>query len=238
MNGVIQIANQQILTTYQHQWETEGKTVVWLAIDGEIAGIIGITDAVKSTAIATVTRLKQLGLAVVLLTGDNLANAQRLAQRVGIDRVFAQVQPQGKAEVIRTLQSNSTRKHRPIVAMVGDGINDAPALAQADVGIAMGTGTDIAIAASDVTIISSNLQTIINAIELSRATLTNIKQNLFFAFIFNILGIPIAAGVFYPIFGWLLNPMLAGGAMAFSSVLVVTNALRLKKFRPSPLSSS
>lgn len=236
VHGVMQIANQQILATYQHQWETEGKIVVWLAIDGEIAGIVGITDAVKSTAIATVTKLKQLGLEVVLLTGDNLTNAERLAHKVGINRVFAQVKPQGKADVIRTLQFSGKRKHRLIVAMVGDGINDAPALAGADVGIAMGTGTDIAIAASDVTIISSDLQTIITAIELSRATLTNIKQNLFFASIFNILGIPIAAGIFYPIFGWLLTPILAAGAMALSSVLVVTNAFRLKRFRPSALS--
>jgi P-type Cu+ transporter len=241
IQGVIQVANQQILASYQRQWETAGKTVVWLAIDGEVAGTLGITDEVKSTAIDTIARLKQLGLEVVLLTGDNLANAQRLAERVGIEspgerlrqRVFAQVKPQGKAEVIKLLQSSTNGKHRSLVAMVGDGINDAPALAQADIGIAMGSGTDIAIAASDVTIVSPNLQTIVTAIELSRATLTNIKQNLFFAFIFNIIGIPIAAGVFYPIFGWLLDPMLAGGAMALSSVSVVTNALRLKRFRPS-----
>jgi P-type Cu+ transporter len=231
--GVMQVANQQILHSYQQKWEQAGKTVVWLAIDGEVAGTLGITDEVKSTAIETISRLKQLGLEVVLLTGDNLATAQRLAGRVGIDRVFAQVKPQGKAEVIQLLQSPSNGKHPSLVAMVGDGINDAPALAQADVGIAMGSGTDIAIATSDVTIISPNLQTIVTAIELSRATLTNIKQNLFFAFIFNIIGIPIAAGVFYPIFGWLLDPMLAGGAMALSSVSVVTNALRLKRFRPS-----
>jgi P-type Cu+ transporter len=234
MQGVMQVANHQILASYQRQWEMAGKTVVWFAIDGEVAGTIGITDELKSTAIDTIVRLKQLGLEVVLLTGDNLANAQRLAGRTGIDRVFAQVKPQGKAEVIQTLQLSPTNsKHRRLVAMVGDGINDAPALAQADVGIAMGSGTDIAIAASDVTIISPNLQTIVTAIELSRATLTNIKQNLFFAFIFNIIGIPIAAGVFYPIFGWLLDPMLTGGAMALSSVSVVTNALRLRGFRPS-----
>jgi P-type Cu+ transporter len=233
IQGVIQVANQQILSSYQRQWETAGKTVVWLAIDGEVAGTIGITDELKPTAIDTIYRLKQLGLEVVLLTGDNLANAQRLAGRVGIERVFAQIKPQGKAEVIQLLQSSTNGKNRPLVAMVGDGINDAPALAQSDVGIAMGSGTDVAIAASDVTIISPNLQTIVTAIELSRATLTNIKQNLFFAFIFNIIGIPIAAGVFYPIFGWLLDPMLAGGAMALSSVSVVTNALRLKRFRPS-----
>ena len=233
VDGALQIANRRILSGYQQQWEAEGKTVVWLAIDREIAGIIGITDELKVTAIDTITKLKKLGLNVVLLTGDNLANAQRLAARVGIDRVFAGIKPQGKAEVIRTLQSTTMGKRRMIVAMVGDGINDAPALAQADIGIAMGTGTDIAIAASDVTIISPDLQAIITAIELSRATLNNIKQNLFFAFIFNILGIPIAAGVFYPFFGWLLDPMLAGAAMALSSVSVVMNALRLKRFRPS-----
>ena len=233
VDGALQIANRRILMGYQQEWATAGKTVVWLAIDREIAGIIGITDELKASAIDTITRLKKLGLDVVLLTGDNSANAQRLATRVGIDRVFAEVQPQGKAEVISTLQSTTIGKRRRIVAMVGDGINDAPALAQADVGIAMGTGTDIAIAASDVTIVSPNLQAIITAIELSRATLNNIKQNLFFASIFNILGIPIAAGIFYPIFGWLLDPMLAGGAMALSSVSVVANALRLKRFRPS-----
>jgi P-type Cu+ transporter len=229
-NMVLQVANHQILTNYQHQWEAEGKTVAWMAIDSEIAGIIAISDTVKPTAITTVAKLKKLGLEVVLLTGDNRANAERLAQSLGIDRVFARVKPQGKAEVIRTLQSKSNGKHRSIVAMVGDGINDAPALAQADVGISVGTGTDIAIAASDVTIISPDLQSIITAIKLSRATLNNIKQNLFFAFIYNIIGIPIAAGLFYPLFGWLLNPAIAGGAMAFSSVSVVANALRLRRF--------
>jgi P-type Cu+ transporter len=228
---VLQLANHRILTNYQQQWEAAGKTVVWVAIDKEIAGIFGITDAVKPSAATTVTRLKKLGLEVVLLTGDNLPNAERLAKSLGIDRVFAQVKPQGKAEVIKTLQSTFSGKHRSIVAMVGDGINDAPALAQADVGISLGTGTDIAIAASDVTIISPDLQAIITAIKLSRATLTNIKQNLFFAFIYNIIGIPIAAGIFYPVFGWLLNPAIAGGAMAFSSVSVVANALRLRKLK-------
>jgi P-type Cu+ transporter len=231
ISTVLQAANRHILTDYQQQWEAEGKTVVWVAIDREIAGIIGISDAIKPSAASTIARLQKLGLSVVLLTGDNFANADRLATNLGIDRVFAQVKPQEKAEVIRTLQSVSVGKHRAIVAMVGDGINDAPALAQADVGIAMGTGTDIAIAASDVTIISTDLQAIITAIKLSRATIDNIKQNLFFAFIYNIIGIPIAAGLFYPLFGWLLNPTIAGGAMAFSSVSVVTNALRLRRFK-------
>ncbi len=233
INGVMQIANQQILTSYERQWETEGKTVVWLAIDGEIAGIIGITDEIKPRAIETITRLKQLGLEVILLTGDNWANAQRLARRVGIDRVFAQVQPQGKAELIQSLQATMVGKHRSIVAMVGDGLNDAPALAQADVGIAMGEGHEIAISASDITIVSPSLQAIITAIELSRATLTNVHQNLLLAFIFNLISIPIAAGLFYPVWGWLLTPLLATGAMGLSSLLVVANALRLNKFRPT-----
>ncbi len=232
-HGAIQIANHRILTNYERQWATEGKTVVWLAIDREIAGTIGIIDELKPTAIETVTRLKKLGVEVILLTGDNLATAQRLALKVGIEQVLAQVQPQAKAEVIRRLQSRTIGKQRSLVAMVGDGINDAPALAQADVGIALGTGSDLAIAASDLTIISPNLQTIITAIELSRATLTRIEQNLFFAFILNIIGIPIAAGAFYPSFGWLLDPHLTGWAMVLSSMLVVANALRLNSFRPA-----
>ncbi len=154
-----------------------------------------------------------------------------MATNLGIDRVFAQVKPQEKAEVIRTLQSVSIGKHRAIVAMVGDGINDSPALTQADVGIVLGTGTDIAISASDVTIIFTDLQAIITAIKLSRATLDNIKQNLFFAFIYNTIGVPIAAGLFYPLFGWSIDPTIAVGAMAFSSVSVVTNALRLRRFK-------
>ncbi len=217
----------QKLEDYQQTWENTKKTVVWIAIEGQIQAIMGIADALKPTSAATIKALKKMGLEVVMLTGDNQATAEAIALEVGINRVLAQVRPEQKAAQIQALQAEGK-----IVAMVGDGINDAPALAQADVGIAIGTGTDVAIAASDITLISGDLQGIVTAIQLSRATMQNIRQNLFFAYIYNVAGIPIAAGVLFPIFGWLLSPIIAGGAMACSSISVVTNALRLRKFQP------
>ena len=216
------------LHQYQDSWETGGKTVVLIAVDNVARGLIGIADKLKPSSQTAVTSLQRMKIEVVMLTGDNQSTAEAIAREVGIKRVFAGVRPDQKVAKIRELQAEGK-----VVAMVGDGINDAPALAQADVGLAIGTGTDVAIAASDITLISGDLQGIVTAIQLSRATINNIQQNLFFAFIYNVAGIPIAAGILYPFFGWLLNPIIAGAAMAFSSVSVVTNALRLRNFRPS-----
>ncbi|OUL32749.1 heavy metal translocating P-type ATPase [Nostoc sp. 106C] len=235
--------NTQELEKDKQRLEYLGKTAIWLAVDGEIKGLMGISDAIKPTSAQAVRALQKLGLEVVMLTGDNRPTAESIAREVGIKRVLAEVRPDQKAAVIKSLQEEKqgsrgageqrkiSASKSKIVAMVGDGINDAPALAQADVGIAIGTGTDVAIAASDITLISGDLQGIVTAIQLSRATIRNIRQNLFFAFIYNVLGIPIAAGILFPIFGWLLNPIVAGAAMAFSSVSVVTNALRLRNFQ-------
>ncbi|PHJ58735.1 cation-transporting ATPase PacS [Nostoc linckia z18] len=259
--------NTKALQQYKDTWEAAGKTVILIAVDGEIEAVMGIADALKPSSAAAVKALQKLGLEVVMLTGDNQKTAEAIAQQVGITRVFAEVKPDRKAAIIQSLQQEMAKRTRghgdtgtrgqmdrnnsftvsprlplpaspplptphSIVAMVGDGINDAPALAQADVGIAIGTGTDVAIAASDITLISGDLQGIVTAIQLSRATINNIRQNLFFAFIYNVIGIPIAAGILFPIFGWLLNPIIAGAAMALSSVSVVSNALRLRKFQP------
>ncbi|MCC5643276.1 heavy metal translocating P-type ATPase [Nostoc sp. CHAB 5824] len=220
----------QALQQDKERLEYLGKTAIWIAVDGQIQGLMGISDAIKPTSIQAVRALQKLGLEVVMLTGDNRRTAETIAREVGIKRVLAEVRPDQKAATVQKLQSEGK-----IVAMVGDGINDAPALAQADVGMAIGTGTDVAIAASDITLISGDLRSIVTAIQLSRATIRNIRQNLFFAFIYNVAGIPIAAGILFPIFGWLLNPIIAGAAMAFSSVSVVTNALRLRKFQAKPV---
>jgi len=218
----------------QQQWEQLeylGKTAIWLAVDGKVKGIMGIADAVKPSSVNAIRAMQRMGLEVVMLTGDNQRTANVIAREVGIKRVFAEVRPDQKAATVETIQSEGK-----VVAMVGDGINDAPALAQADVGMAIGTGTDVAIAASDITLISGDLHGIVTAIQLSRATIRNIRQNLFFAFIYNVAGIPIAAGILFPFFGWLLSPIIAGAAMAFSSVSVVTNALRLRNFHPKTMS--
>jgi Cu+-exporting ATPase len=205
----------------------EGRTVLYMAVDGVLAGALAVADPIKATAAAAVARLKSMGIRVTMLTGDNRHTAEAVARQVGIDRVLPEVLPEHKAEEIKRLQGEGQ-----VVAMVGDGINDAPALAQADVGIAIGTGTDIAIEAADVVLMRGDLGGVADAIDLSRATMRNIRQNLFFAFAYNTLGIPIAAGVLFPFTGWLLSPMIASAAMALSSVTVVTNALRLRGFAP------
>ena len=206
-------------------------SVAVVVVDGRLEGCFGVADPLKPTSAAAVAALRRLGLQVVMLSGDARRTAEVVAAQVGIERVIAEVRPADKAAVVMQLQQQGEGP----VAMVGDGINDAPALAQADVGIAMGTGTAVAIAASDITLISGNLAGVAAAIELSRQTMANIRQNLFFAFAYNVAGIPIAAGVLFPFTGWLLNPMIAGAAMAFSSVSVLTNALRLRRYRPTPL---
>lgn len=220
----------QVLQHDKERLEYLGKTAIWIALDGEMQGLMGVSDAIKPSSAQAIKALQKLRLEVVMLTGDNRRTAESIAREVGIKRVLAEVRPDQKAATVQKLQSEGK-----IVAMVGDGINDAPALAQADVGMAIGTGTDVAIAASDITLISGDLQGIVTAIQLSRATIRNIRQNLLFAFIYNVAGIPIAAGLLFPIFGWLLNPMIAGAAMAFSSVSVVTNALRLRNFQPKAI---
>ncbi len=206
--------------------ENQAQTVIFLAVDGRLEGLMAISDAVKPSSAEVIRQLKKMGLEIVMLTGDNLHTAEAIADQVGIKRVLAQVRPDQKANAIARLQGEGK-----LVAMVGDGINDAPALAQSDVGFAIGTGTDVAMAAGDITLMSGDLGGIVTAIRLSRATMHNIRQNLFFAFAYNVAGIPIAAGVLFPFFGWLLSPIVAGAAMALSSVSVVTNALRLSRFQ-------
>lgn len=211
---------------YAASMADQGKTPMFLAIDGEAAGIIAVADTVKKDSISVIRELKSMGLEVVMITGDNERTARAIAGQVGIDRVLAEVLPQHKAENVRKLQAEGKK-----VAMVGDGINDAPALTQADVGIAIGTGTDVAIEASDITLISGSLKGVVSAIRVSRATMKNIYEGLFGAFIYNAIGIPIALGILYPFTGILLSPLVAAAAMAFSSLTVVLNANRLKRLK-------
>lgn len=217
-----------VFSNTEERLADEGKTVLYFARSSELIGIIAVADTVKPTSGEAVAELTRMGLDVVMLTGDNSRTAEAIRKQVGLKRVVAEVLPEDKEREIRILQGEGKK-----VVMVGDGINDAPALARADVGMAIGAGTDIAIESADIVLMKSDLRDVVTAIRLSKATIRNIRQNLFWAFIYNMIGIPVAAGVFYVAFGWLLNPMIGAAAMSFSSVSVVTNALRLNFFKPT-----
>jgi len=228
------IGNEKLLSQFHipldgvgekaEQMRREGQTVTLAAIDGKPAGLLGIADPMKATTAEALQALRKEGIRVMMLTGDSRITAEAIARRLEMEEFEAEVSPQRKLEIVKRLQGEGRK-----VAMAGDGVNDAPALAQADVGIAMGTGTDVAIESGDVTLVKGDLRGILRARRLSQATIRNIRQNLFFAFIYNALGIPIAAGVLYPFLGILLSPMIAAAAMSFSSVSVITNSLRLRK---------
>jgi len=215
----------EFIETAQHL-ASEAKTPMYFAVDGRLAAIIAVADPIKEDSIAAIKRLQKNGIRVVMLTGDNRATAKAVAEKVGISEFFAEVQPADKANKVAELQMQNE-----IVGMTGDGINDAPALALANVGFAIGTGTDVAIESADITLMRGSLHGLADAIAVSKATLRNIKQNLFGAFIYNVAGVPVAAGVLFPVLGVLMNPVIAGAAMAFSSVTVVTNANRLRLFK-------
>jgi Cu+-exporting ATPase len=210
----------------------EGKTPMFVAVDGRPAGLVAVADTLKDDSVEAVRALQRLGIDVVMMTGDNERTARAVARQAGITRVLAEVLPEQKAREVERLQAEGRGRGGRLVGMVGDGINDAPALAQADVGFAIGTGTDVAIEAADVTLVGGSLRGVVTAVEVSRATLRNIRQNLFGAFVYNVLGIPVAAGALYPVLGLLLSPIIAGAAMAASSITVVTNANRLRFFEP------
>jgi Cu+-exporting ATPase len=215
-------ASSEALQQRAESLRKEGQTVMFVASDGRFAGLIAVADPIKASTLEAIQQLKQEGIRVVMVTGDNHTTAAAVAQKLGID-FEADVLPETKAEVVKKLQSQGA-----IVAMAGDGVNDAPALAQAHVGIAMGTGTDVAMETGGITLVKGDLRGIVKARRLSQRTMSNIRQNLFFAFFYNALGVPIAAGVLYPLFGLLLNPMIAAAAMSFSSISVIGNSLRLR----------
>ena len=204
----------------------DGQTVMFVAVDGQPAGLVGVADPIKPTTPEALRLLRESGLHMVMLTGDSRATAEAVAQKVGIEDVQAEVLPEQKIAIVKRLQAEGRR-----VAMAGDGVNDAPALAQADVGMAMGTGTDVAMQSAHITLVKGDLRGIARARRLSRATMRNIRENLFFAFVYNALGVPVAAGVLYPFTGLLLNPIIASAAMTFSSVSVIANALRLRRVK-------
>jgi Cu+-exporting ATPase len=208
------------------QLASEAKTPMYFAIDNQFAAIIAVADPIKDDSIAAIKRLQKNGIRVVMITGDNRDTAKAVAKKVGISEFFAEVLPEKKSQKVQALQ-----REGEIVGMTGDGINDAPALAMANVGFAIGTGTDVAIESADITLMRGSLHGLADAIAVSKATLRNIKQNLFGAFIYNVAGIPVAAGILYPFFGLLLSPVIAGVAMAFSSLTVVSNANRLRFFK-------
>jgi Cu+-exporting ATPase len=201
----------------------KGETVMFLGVDGKLAGFVAVADPIKPSTPEAIAKLHKLGLKIVMATGDNPTTARAVASQLGIDTVHAEVKPEDKLRLIDELQRNGA-----VVAMAGDGVNDAPALAKADVGIAMGTGADVAMESAGLTLLKGDLRGIVRAVNLARATMRNIKQNLVFAFAYNALGVPVAAGVLYPAFGLLLSPMIAAAAMSLSSVSVVGNALRLR----------
>jgi Cu+-exporting ATPase len=214
------------LAAHADRLSGEGRTAMYVAADGRLAGLVAVADPIKATSREAIARMHAMGLEVVMLTGDHERTARAIAKESGVDRVVAGVLPDGKVAEIRRLQAEGK-----VVAMVGDGINDAPALVQADVGMAIGTGTDIAVEAGDIVLMRGDLRTAAQAILLSRRTMRTMKENLFWAFVYNVIGIPVAAGILYPAFGLLLSPVLASAAMAFSSVSVVGNSLRLRRAR-------